>query len=168
MTMTGKRMILWCVAVMFTIPPVAVAEDPGGALRACRAEADDTRRLACYDREMDRIGQKQATLDAETPPALTPEEQFGRTGKMASEETERRNKETRDLGELVATCTEIWTRSDGLMVFTLENGQVWKQNAPDAFFRLKAGDKVKIQPAAMNSFLLSGPSKRSTRVSRVK
>lgn len=166
--MIGKWMILSCVAAIFTIPPAAAAKDQGGALKACRAEADDTRRLACYDREMDRIGQEQTAVDAESPPSLTPEEQFGRTGRMASEETERRNKESRDLGELISTCTEIWTRSDGLMVFTLENGQVWKQNAPDAFFRLKAGDKVKIQPAAMNSFLLSGPSKRSTRVSRLK
>ncbi len=33
--------------------------------------------------------------------------------------------------------------------------------------RLKTGDKVKIQPAALGSFLMSGPSKRSTRVTRV-
>ena len=54
------------------------------------------------------------------------------------------------------------------MVVTLDNGQEWKQNRPDAFFRIKTGDAVKIQSAAMNSFLMSGPSKRSTRVTRVK
>jgi hypothetical protein len=41
-------------------------------------------------------------------------------------------------------------------------------NRPDPFFRIKTGDKVRIQPAALGSFLLSGPSKRSTRVSRTK
>lgn len=166
--MKGKGIVLSCVVALFAIPPVAAAQNQDVALRACRAEPDDARRLACYDREMDRIGKEQATVAAESPPVLTPEEQFGRTGAMARDESDRKNKETRDLGELIATVTEIWTRSDGLMVYTLDNGQVWKQNAPDPHFRLKAGEKVKIQPAAMNSFLLSGPSKRSTRVSRLK
>jgi len=168
MRMTIKRMVLSCISAMMAIPAAMAAEDPGASLRACRAEADDARRLACYDREIDRIGKEQATLAAESPPVLTPEEQFGRTGAMAREESDRKNKESRDLGELSATVTEIWSRSDGLMVFTLDNGQVWKQNAPDSHFRLKSGEKVKIQPASMSSFLLSGPSKRSTRVTRLK
>ena len=166
--MKGKRIVQSCVVALFAIPLVAAAQNQDVALRACRAEPDDARRLGCYDREMDRIGKEQATVAAESPPVLTPEEQFGRTGAMAREESDRKDQETRNLGELIATVTEIWTRSDGLMVFTLDNGQVWKQNAPDSHFRLKSGERVKIQPAAMSSFLLSGPSKRSTRVSRLK
>lgn len=168
MKMTRNWLILSSAALAIATTPGTAAQASSDALRACRAETDDARRLACYDREVDRIGQEQATRAAESPPVLTPEDQFGRTDMMAHEESERRNKESRELGELITTCTEIWTRSDGLMVFTLENGQVWKQNAPDPFFRLKAGEKVKIQPAALGSFLLSGSSKRSTRVARVK
>jgi len=57
---------------------------------------------------------------------------------------------------------------DGLMTFTLDNGQVWRQNTPDSKFHLKEGDRVKIQPGSLKSFILSGPSKKSTRVTRVK
>lgn len=172
------RMVLPCVAALMAVPAAMGAEDPGTSLRACRAEVDDAKRLACYDREVDRLGTQAASAGAApaasaTPaapaaPALTPEERFGRTGAMTRDEADRKDQESRGLAELHATVTEIWTRADGLMVFTLDNGQIWKQVRPDSLFRLKAGEKVKIQPAALGSFLLSGPSKRSTRVSRVK
>ena len=154
------------LALLAALPLAATAAAPESPLKACRAEADDTRRLACYDREMDRLGDAPAPAPA-TAPALTAEEQFGRRGDMAREEIERERNEVRQ-GELTATVTEIWTRSDGLMVMTLDNGQVWSQNRPDSLFRLKNGDKIKIQPASMGSYLLSGPSKRSTRVTRTK
>jgi hypothetical protein len=137
------------------------------AFSACRAERDDARRLACYDRETDRLtaGQSATTAPAETK---IPEERFGYQGALAREEHDRDREEARGLGELVATVTEISTRADGTLVMTFDNGQVWRQNRPDAFFRLKVGEQVKIEPAAMHSFLLSGPSKRSTRVTRVR
>jgi hypothetical protein len=170
-----RRKILPWVAAMMAAPAALAADDPGATLRACRAERDDARRLACYDREVDRLD-AQATPAAAAvtapaapaAPAPTPEERFGRTGAMTREEADRKEQESRELTELQATVTEIWTRADGLMVLTLDNGQIWKQVRPDSRFRLKAGEQVKIQPAALGSFLLSGPTKRSTRVSRVK
>jgi hypothetical protein len=165
--MENSRMILASLVILFATAVAQASEESDAAFRACRAEANDARRLACYDRVFD--GAQQAVA----PPAaaaavLTAEEKFGRKGTMTREDADRKEKESRALGELQARVTEIWTRSDGLMVVTLDNGQEWKQNRPDSFFRLKMGDTVKIQPAAMNSFLMSGPSKRSTRVTRVK
>ncbi|MDP9199179.1 MAG: hypothetical protein M3O07_08200 [Pseudomonadota bacterium] len=179
--MTRKRLPALVALVLLPLP--AAAEDVAEVLQSCRAEGDDARRLACYDRAMDRAvetSKPAATnqpVTASTPveepaPAETkehtPEERFGRTGAMAREEIERKSEESRELRELTATVTEIWTRSDGLMAFTLDNGQTWSMNRPDSLFRIKNGDKVKIQPAALGSFLLSGPSKRSTRVTRTK
>ncbi|HET9315439.1 MAG TPA: hypothetical protein VFQ51_07595, partial [Vicinamibacteria bacterium] len=92
---------------------------------------------------------------------------FGRERQIQAEEQKRQQQEARALGELEATVTHIETRMDGLMTFTLDNGQVWRQNSPDSMFRLREGDRVKIQPGAMKSFILSGPTKKSTRVSRV-
>ncbi len=173
--MSAVRWLLPWFAMMSVASPAGAADDADAALRACRAETDDARRLACYDREMDRIaGEPAATAAAPPAPPAAPlavrtaEERFGREGAITRKEADRQEQESRELGVLQATVMEIWTRSDGLMVFTLDNGQVWTQNRPDSFFRLKAGDTVKIQPAALNSFLLSGPSKRSTRVSRLK
>jgi hypothetical protein len=179
--MTGKRILALVALVMLPLP--GTAQEVAEVLQACRAEADDARRLACYDRAMDRAAGTNRPAAANQPVAastpteerapaetkeLSPEERFGRNGTMAREEIDRKNEESRELGELTATVTEIWTRGDGLMVLTLDNGQTWSMNRPDPFFRIKTGDKVKIQPAALGSFLLSGPSKRSTRVTRTK
>lgn len=163
--MTRKRLPALVALILLPLP--VAAEDVAKVLQGCRAEANDARRLACYDRAMDRVVETNKPAATETK-ELTPEERFGRTGTMAREEIERKSEESRELRELTATVTEIWTRSDGLMTFTLDNGQTWAMNRPDSLFRIKNGDKVKIQPAALGSFLLSGPSKRSTRVTRTK
>jgi len=162
--MIGKSLVLASLALFGALPLAAAAAEPESPLKACRAETDDVRRLACYDREVDRLGD---ALPPAQAPELTAEERFGRRGTLSREEIDRERDEVRQ-GELTALVTEVWTRSDGLMVMTLDNGQVWAQNRPDSFFRIKTGDKVKIEPAAMGSYLLSGPSKRSTRVTRTK
>jgi hypothetical protein len=96
--------------------------------------------------------------------AASAEENFGRERQIAYEETKR----TRAVGELRATITDIETRIDGLMTFMLDNGQVWRQTRPDSKFSVKSGDPILIQPASLGSFILSGPTKKSTRVTRVK
>jgi len=170
--MKRSRTIPASLALLLTIGAAQASDESDAALRACRAETVDARRLACYDSEIDRaqavVAPTAPAAPAAAPTVLTAEEKFGREGSMTREEADRKEQESRALGELEARVTDIWTRSDGLMVVTLDNGQEWKQNRPDSFFRLKAGDTVKIQPAALNSFLMSGPSKRSTRVTRVK
>lgn len=190
--MEGSRLIPASLALFFAIGSAQASDGLDAALKVCRSEGDDARRLACYDREIDRaqavapqggpvaaaVGVPAAVAPPTAAPAAAPavaqapaptaEEMFGREGAMAQEEVERKEKESRALGELQARVSEIWTRSDGLMVVALDNGQEWKQNRPDSFFRLKTGDLVKIQPAALGSFLMSSPSKRSARVTRVK
>jgi len=179
--------------------PTSSAESIGEAMRACQAETDDARRLACYDRIAGRaqpqpeaasaaprasapaVAPKPAPAAAApsaaapaaaatvaAPAASTAEDNFGRERAMAAEEERRKTVESRELGELSALVTDIETRMDGLLTITLDNGQVWRQNTPDSKFRLKAGDRVRIQPGSLKSFILSGPTNRSTRVTRVK
>src|SRR6185503_17304910 len=146
---------------------------------ACQAETDDARRLACYDRVAGRAeseatapgaanaGAPAAALkpapSAAAPSAAptvvstatpNPEDNFGRERAMAAEEERRKTVESRQLGELSALVTDIETRMDGLLTITLDNGQVWRQNTPDSKFRLKAGDRVRIQPGSLKSFIL--------------
>jgi hypothetical protein len=111
----------------------------------------------------------QASVPTGAAPGVSPsaEENFGRERKIKAEEQEKQQQDARALGELHATVTKIETRMDGLMTLTLDNGQVWRQSRPDSKFRLSEGDAVRIQPGSLNSFILSGPSKRSTRVQRV-
>jgi hypothetical protein len=167
------------LALALAASVAGAAEDVASAVRACRAEADDAARLACYDRAADRI-QPAAKAPAPQPAApaaaaavpaaaaaAAPEDSFGRERVIQAEEHKRQQQESRAVGGVEATVTKIETRMDGLMTVTLDNGQVWRQNRPDAMFRLKEGDHVKIQPGSMKSYIMSGPTKKSTRVSRV-
>jgi len=150
-------------------------EDIGAAVTACRAEADDARRLACYDRAAGRaaVAAPSATSAAAAPTVAAPaavksEDDFGRERQLAYEEDQKLAEATRAVGELQSSITGIEKRMDGLMTFTLENGQVWRQSRPDSKFSVKQGDAIRIQPGSLGSFILSGPTKKSTRVTRVK
>lgn len=154
------------------------AEDIAVAVNACRAEADDARRLACYDRVAGRtsaaapgaapVASAAAAAATAPAPAAIPEDNFGREREMAYAEDQKRAEATRAVGELQSTIVGLEKRMDGLMTFTLDNGQVWRQNRPDSKFSIKQGDAIRIQPGSLGSFILSGPTKKSTRVTRVK
>jgi len=183
-----RRLCLLFPLLTFAAGPALAATDISAAVRACRAETDDARRLACYDRVTDgaraaaptaaatpKSAAPVAAAAAPSAPAAAPvaaaasaEDNFGRERQVAAEEQKRQQDAARSLGELEAYVTGIEMRMDGLMTFTLDNGQVWRQNTPDSKFHLKEGDRVKIQPGSLKSFILSGPSKKSTRVTRVK
>ena len=155
----------------------ALGAEDIAAVNACRAEADDARRLACYDRAVGRAnGNAPAAAPAAAATAATArapapaqtEDSFGRERQLAHEEDQKRAEATRAVGELLATIVGLEKRMDGLMTFTLDNGQVWRQVRPDSLFSIKQGDAIRIQPGSLGSFILSGPTKKSTRVTRVK
>ncbi|MSQ91925.1 MAG: hypothetical protein EXR87_03185 [Gammaproteobacteria bacterium] len=152
------RPMLLVAALSAVIAPGLAAQELPAALSACRAEQDDARRLACYDREVDR----------QVPPPAAAEERFGYEGALARKEQDELRKEEPELAELHSKAAGISTRPNGTLVITLENGQVWRQNAPESYFPLKIGDPVRIRPAAMGSFLLFGNSRRSIRVTRLR
>jgi hypothetical protein len=167
------RLLLLAGVLLAAIAPGLAAQELPAALSACRAEQDDAQRLACYDREIDRQVQAPA-MGAAAPvaspaiPTATAEERFGYQGELARKEKEKSGKKDQDLEELHSKAAGISKRLNGTLVVTLENGQVWGQNAPESYFPLEVGDPVRIRPAAMGSFLLYGNSKRSIRVTRLR
>lgn len=71
------RRMTWsmaCVLPLCGIPAAAFAQSAPAALRACAAEADSAKRLACYDREMARLqaAPQQAAGAAKPDLAATP------------------------------------------------------------------------------------------------
>jgi hypothetical protein len=96
------------------------------------------------------------------------EDDFGRERQLAYEEDQKRAEASRAVGELQSTIIGLEKRIDGLMTFTLDNGQVWRQSRPDSRFSIQEGDAIRIQPGSLGSYILSGPTKKSTRVTRVK
>ena len=69
--------------------------------------------------------------------------------------------------ELTAHLASVSRNSAGRAVFTLDNGQVWRQSETRASFEARAGDAVKISRGAMGSFWLSTDTHNCTRVERV-
>ena len=159
------------IAAALGMGTAAGAADIGAAIDACRVETDDARRLACYDRAAGRAkAAEPAALPqaASAPAAAKPEDDFGRERQLAYEEDQKRAEATRAVGEIQSSIAGIEKRMDGLMTFTLDNGQVWRQVRPDSRFSINDGDVIRIQPGSLGSFILSGPTKKSTRVTRVK
>jgi hypothetical protein len=169
--------ILWiglAASLASTTLSSARADAVPDALRACTAELDDARRLACFDRAMAQLGetknvvQPPAVAAAPAQPAVSAEDRFGRAGIMVQEELDRKLAESTELKKLEATVTKITTRALGELVITLDNGQVWLQQTADPHFDVDVQDKITIKPGALGSYLLVAPSRRSTRVTRLR
>jgi hypothetical protein len=155
-------------ALAGAMAPALAADNLPAELAACREQRDEAQRLACYDREVARLAKDaSAAAPAVAAAAPSPEDRFGNR-ESVQEELSRKRQETRSPEGIEATVTAMEARADGLLTMTLDNGQVWRQIRPDPFFRVKVGEPVKIKPAVLGSFLMSGPSKRSTRVTRVR
>lgn len=159
--------------LMLVIPRFPVAQDLPAPLKECRLEKNDALRLACYDREVDARAQSPTAGTA--PPASvpvstpgTPEERFGYENVRDLERRDQNRGASPEPDELVAKVAEVSRPTGGVFVITLEIGQVWKQNSPDPYFLVRTGEQVTIKRAALGSFMMSGKSWWSTRVSRVR
>jgi len=68
---------------------------------------------------------------------------------------------------LPGKITALRQASNGGLVFTLDNNQVWVQADPDSRFIFKVGDDVHIEHGAMGSFWLAANKGRKTKVKRI-
>ena len=164
---------LLCGALVLANAWAAAPAAPG--IESCPKIADDKQRLACFDREFARL--QQPSKAAEPPPAalvaptaaatqLTPEQRMGLTSEQI---LQRQNSPSApDLKELTVKIQEVWANSTGRGLFSLENGQIWRQVEPDPNFRVKPGDTVHITKGALGSYFMSVNAHMSTRVTRTK
>jgi hypothetical protein len=126
------------------------------AVQACRKEADDARRLQCFDRETAKypltaeqsLGLQESRLTALQNPA---------SGAAAPPR----------ITQLTARVAALRERPHAGFVVTLDNGQIWAQNEMEAHQAVRVGDVVTIKPAKLGGFWLVGPSGWSTRVRRM-
>jgi hypothetical protein len=125
------------------------------ALQACAQERDDSKRLACYDREM-------------AQPATTPDKSFGLS---AHQERKLEPPEVRDKLRpqlLSSTVAAVSARGDGRQVIRLANGETWVQGEAWEVFPLGVGDTITIKPGMLGAFYLYAPSGSATRVTRLR
>ncbi|MEP7242547.1 MAG: hypothetical protein ABI885_02565 [Gammaproteobacteria bacterium] len=130
-------------ALLCAASPLALAKPLLEQLRTCAAETEDARRLACYDREVGsalKVGEASMGAPAAPPPPV--------------------------VAKLQAHVTKLAEQTGGKLVFTLDNGQVWRQSESTPPPNIKQGETVTITPGALGSFWLVGESRRSIRVKR--
>ena len=143
--------------------PAAFATPLPEQVLTCAAETDSARRLSCYDRlavELKKLG----TASAPAPPGTRSEAEaeFGlQEGPLARKRQHLQPK------QITAVVSRVQHRADGELVVSLDNGQVWRQIESVAYFPLEVGDKIQINAGAFASYILSAPSKRATRVTRI-
>jgi len=163
---------LACLALLLGLAQAALAQSLEQAVKACAAETDVLLRLACYDRAAAQLagaqtpaaGPASSAPQGAAPPTESGAAEFGtRNGPLDQRKYSAAPK------EITATVTLVeLRRSNGALVVTLDNDQVWLQNQPTEYFPLKVGDTVRIHSAALGSFMMFAPSKRATRVTRIR
>jgi hypothetical protein len=142
----------------------AEAEDE---LAACRAIEADAERVACYDaiahgqveeQEKENKGlavvPAAAAIEVAASPAVTPssDEDFGKT--TTDDDLTRDPEEPEsddDDDQLTATVTSVRFYKRERVVFTLDNGQEWRQSSASTL-RLDVGDEIVIRKGAFGSF----------------
>jgi hypothetical protein len=121
-------------------------------LTRCAGIAAADERLACYD--------ALAGAGPSRPQAVAPADAkaFG-----LSKPLPRLTPEGPDL--IKALVSKVSEDRRGNVYVLLDNGQTWTFNEPDA--PLRPGDSVTIKHAALGSFLMTTPARRSYRVQRM-
>lgn len=136
-----------------------IASDIAADIARCRSETDDARRLQCYD----GLANSGKPVAPKTPTKMTQAEFGVSNGPIAAQQS----KSQPQLQEIAAKAVDVKKKTNGELVVTLDNDQVWQQLQPSNL-RLKAGDEVIIKAGALGSFILVAPSERGTKVQRVK
>jgi hypothetical protein len=151
-----KLLPLLAFAGLGAAPLAALSADrPEAALwqelRGCAAISAADARLACYD----SVAQRHATPEKAAQQA---KQEFGlpATDRVASLAIETIEAKVVGIGRSAAARPAL----------ALDNGQVWEVDAPEAPVELQ--QTVSIKRAAMSSFLLTTPRKRSYRARRIR
>lgn len=136
--------------------PAAAATQP--VTPACARIVAPTKRLACYDRTFPPVHDAQADAREQ---ART----FGLRPQKAPAEREAEAARARGMTSQVAS---VGHDRDGERVFTLNNGQVWRQTESSVLGLARPGDTITIRAGAFGSYLLITPGGVPLRVKRIR
>jgi hypothetical protein len=185
------------VVLMGSPPHLVASENASDGVLACAAEADEERRLACFDALAAGLrdprppaaaapGSSTAATFPVSPSAASAAPvapsaaaaaaavaQPSQAGTPSPEDrfglrVDRKEQKKDDLTELSARATAISPKPRGELVITLDNGQVWGEIAPGSKIKVKPGDSVKIEAGTLGSFILIAPNGRSSKVTRIR
>jgi hypothetical protein len=145
---------------------MTTAGGPGAAglpepLKACVDMRRDSERLACYDRAVAAIE------SGATAPTPSPENMFGANVDTEDPPEDSDNKRD-ELRQISGAVTSTRHADDGMIVVTLYNGQVWRQQDGNVTLTIDSGDTVTVVRASMGTFRITDKRGRSARFKRLR
>lgn len=149
MRLAGKTLLMaiWACGLLGLR---AQAQDTGTVIanmRACAAEKEDARRLACYDKQFGQSGLTAA-------PAV---DQFGLTeGQILRKESN--GAPPAAVKQITGRIVNLSQVRGGHLVLRLDNGQVWEQTEAGPDLKIDAGDAVQIDRGVLGAYWLSKPA----------
>lgn len=158
------------LALFALFAPALYAADLSVQLTQCRSISNDLQRLVCYDKMNTASAAAYAKTTSNADRAISTQtavvantvDDFGLERKVqeAKAETSAQN--------LSLVLQKVETNKQGLMVFTFENGQVWRQTSKDVF-QASEGSVYIVERGMLNSFFMNKEgTNRKTRVIREK
>jgi hypothetical protein len=123
----------------------------------------DAERLACYDRAVALL--KSGNASAEAPSA---ENMFGANSNVAEAPKAAGEPERQDLKEISGRVASLHHAGDGMIVLTLDNDQVWRQQDTATTLVIEAGDSITITRASLGTFRITDKRGHSARFKRVR
>lgn len=102
------------------------------------------------------------------PPAAKALDDFGLAPGAVEARERQAGHQPAPLEQVQGHLTALTKTADGLLVFTLDNGQVWKQLEREGELLANAGDAVRIKRGWLGSYMLSLPSHGACKVTRVR
>ncbi len=172
--------MLGACAILGAFSGAGAAQDnkgPLSALTACRAVADPTARVACYDKAVDALNQATARNDVvvmdraqvkETKKGL-----FGFTiGKLpifGKKDGKGNEQEDQDDKELVTSITKVRALPYGKWRFTVDGGAIWETTEPITSLKVPtAGAAVLLEKGSLGSYFAKfGESNKRIAAKRV-
>ena len=136
----------------------------------CRAIANPDERLACFDREVERVFAANETRDLViTDQSEITEAKRGLFGlKLPNLRIFSSGNGSDDVDQLTATLARVSRMDNGRYLFVLEDGARWMQTGDvNGAQRYKEGDEVLIKKASLGSFRASVGGRNAGKVRRL-
>ena len=174
MSRVAKSLIGMAVVGMVAAAPASAQEMPKTATPKlfedvvnCRAIQDSAQRLACYDRGVAALDTAQKSNELYVADkAAVKEARKGLFGFSLPKLKIFGDEDLGDLDELETTITAVSSGQRGY-IFTLADGARWMQTDKKYMDRPKVGSSIKIEKAALGSYLASINKKPGIRVERM-
>jgi hypothetical protein len=173
--------LLW-LAGLFSTPP-SFAADPLAPLLACRALADSAARLACFDRESGNLagapasvaapassskdtGSKETSAKETSAKDTSAKDNFGLSEGAVTQKEVAVGARPADINKIDAHLVTVSSTGSGLAIFTLDNGQVWRQIALQEMLA-RPGDEITVTRGLLHSYWLQIKRGRGCKVTRI-